>query len=376
MKKVFLSILLFVAYTGVFAAGNDLQYEIRKADDSGFNTKIIASPATNGLFYYDPVAHLPAYATLGSGLTLSSGVISASGTAQVNSDWSAISGVAQILNKPTLGSAAALNVPSSGNAISTQIVLGSDTRLSDSRTPTTHTHLSTDISDLTALGRSLVTAASQSAARTAIGAGTSNFNGVYSSLTGLPTLFDGTYTSLTGKPTLFSGAYVDLSGKPTLFSGSYTDLTNKPTISTAGASGSYTDLINKPTISTAGATGSYADLINKPAIGKAIVGLTANTGTFPLVTSSTVSSGVAVFYLTADGTSTGTALFTQVYLNSVQLAVNDATASYQMGWAFTNSNKTLTVTVNKLGTANILTGVLGQTTAPNGTVVTLRVEGN
>jgi hypothetical protein len=64
--------------------------------------------------------------------------------AQVNSDWNAASGIAQILNKPALGTAAPLNVPPSGNASATQVVVGSDTRLSDSRQPLAHasTHAS------------------------------------------------------------------------------------------------------------------------------------------------------------------------------------------------------------------------------------------
>jgi len=64
--------------------------------------------------------------------------------AQVNSDWNATSGLAQILNKPSLGTAAALNVPASGNASASQVVLGTDSRLSDSRAPQSHasTHAS------------------------------------------------------------------------------------------------------------------------------------------------------------------------------------------------------------------------------------------
>ena len=59
--------------------------------------------------------------------------------AQVNSDWNASSGVAQILNKPTLGTAAAKDVPSAGvNASTTQIVMGDDSRLINARTPTSH----------------------------------------------------------------------------------------------------------------------------------------------------------------------------------------------------------------------------------------------
>lgn len=62
----------------------------------------------------------------------------------VQSDWNAASGDALILNKPS-------TFP-----------------------PSAHTHTASQISDATALGRSLVTAASASAARSAIGAGTSS----------------------------------------------------------------------------------------------------------------------------------------------------------------------------------------------------------
>lgn len=46
-----------------------------------------------------------------------------------------------------LGTAAVVDVPSSGNATSGQAVLGSDTRLTDSRAPTTHTHTASAITD-------------------------------------------------------------------------------------------------------------------------------------------------------------------------------------------------------------------------------------
>lgn len=49
-----------------------------------------------------------------------------------------------LTNKPPLGTAAAKDVPASGNASSSQVVLGNDTRLGDARTPTAHksTHAS------------------------------------------------------------------------------------------------------------------------------------------------------------------------------------------------------------------------------------------
>ena len=55
-------------------------------------------------------------------------------------------------NKPTLGSAAALDVPESGNASSSEVVKGNDTRLTDARTPTSHTHTVSEISDFPTLG--------------------------------------------------------------------------------------------------------------------------------------------------------------------------------------------------------------------------------
>jgi hypothetical protein len=67
-----------------------------------------------------------------------------------------------------LGTAATNNVPASGNAASGEVVLGSDTRLTDARTPTAHTHPATAISDSTTAGRALLTAADVAAQRTAL----------------------------------------------------------------------------------------------------------------------------------------------------------------------------------------------------------------
>jgi len=53
-----------------------------------------------------------------------------------------------ITDFPTLGTAAAKNVPSSGNASSSQVVMGNDSRLSDKRNPTSHTHGTGDITGL------------------------------------------------------------------------------------------------------------------------------------------------------------------------------------------------------------------------------------
>lgn len=46
-----------------------------------------------------------------------------------------------------VGTAAALDVPASGDAATGEVVKGDDTRLSDARTPTAHTHTVSDVTD-------------------------------------------------------------------------------------------------------------------------------------------------------------------------------------------------------------------------------------
>ena len=58
----------------------------------------------------------------------------------------------EIENKPTLGSASALDVAESGNAGVNEVVIGDDTRLTDARTPIAHNHTVSDITDFPTLG--------------------------------------------------------------------------------------------------------------------------------------------------------------------------------------------------------------------------------
>jgi hypothetical protein len=71
--------------------------------------------------------------------TISTATLSTVATSGAYSDLS---------GKPTLGTASALDVPASGNASTAQVVKGTDTRLTDSRTPTTHTHAISDVTNL------------------------------------------------------------------------------------------------------------------------------------------------------------------------------------------------------------------------------------
>jgi hypothetical protein len=53
-----------------------------------------------------------------------------------------------LTDKPTLGSASALDVPATGDALSTEVVKGNDSRLTNARTPLAHTHAILDVSGL------------------------------------------------------------------------------------------------------------------------------------------------------------------------------------------------------------------------------------
>lgn len=120
-------------------------------------------------------------------------------------------------------------------------------------------------------------------------------------------------------------------------------------------------------------TNLATDLAKKPTV---YFGSTLKSNAVMWTGSATVSSGVAVVYLTTDGTSTGTAVFPNgPNLDSINAFVSDSSASYQMAYALTNSNKTLTITANKLTTANILTGILGQASA-NSAVIRLTIWGS
>ena len=180
----------------------------------------------------------------------------------------------------------------------------------------------------------------------------------YTDLTNKPTIPDAQVPSdwnassgvsrILNKPTLFSGAYADLSGKPTLFSGSYVDLTNKPSFATVATTGSYNDLTNKPTIP------------------KEFVG-TANV----------TSAGNAVFYLTNDGTSGGTATFTSIQI--VSPIINDSTLNYTYGWSYNATTKALTVNAKVSTGINVallnLTLLGIPANVANGTSISVLVKG-
>ena len=89
----------------------------------------------------------------------------------------------------------------------------------------------------------------------------------------------------------------------------------------------------------------------------------------------TVASGQAVFNLTQGNTPTGTAIFKNVYLNTIQLGIPDITNVYLFGGIqLSEDKKTLTVQVRRLGT--VLLGIIQVINAANGIVPRLVIWGD
>lgn len=89
----------------------------------------------------------------------------------------------------------------------------------------------------------------------------------------------------------------------------------------------------------------------------------------------TVSSGNVSFWLTSDGTSSGTALFSNVYKESLNWWIDDASNQYQLGgYSLAGDMKSITLTVNRLGT--VLIGIIQFITGANGVTVHLNIWGD
>lgn len=102
----FLFVLFIMAFSHyAWAAANDLVLNQRNSTDTGsFNRFPTVPTTTNGLLGFNISTILPEWWTLGSTLAVTGTTLDVVGmpAAQVNSDWNAVSGVAQILNKPTI----------------------------------------------------------------------------------------------------------------------------------------------------------------------------------------------------------------------------------------------------------------------------------
>lgn len=232
MKKL---LIAFLSLASVFAHAGALDYQFIRwnATNTLTNTFIPPHPLTPGVFLYNVTTSQAEWATLSSCLDYSSGVLSvATNCVPVNADWNATSGRAQILNMPgwaftftgsynslgglpTLGTASPLDVAPSGDASTSQVVKGDDTRLTNTRLP----------SGETSVGAALRMASDAAAARAAIGAGpgagTVTSIGITSSnltITGSPVTGAGSIAVSmpnTGTAGTYSGVTTDALGRVT-----------------------------------------------------------------------------------------------------------------------------------------------------------------
>lgn len=179
-----------------------------------------------------------------------------------------------------------------------------------------------------------------------------NINGVYTNPSFIGSL---AYSKLTGTPTIPSTT-TQISEGTNLY---YTDTRARTAISltTNGTTGactynSSTGVLNVPIYA------SYTDYVDSAVVSG--------------------GAGNAVFYLTNNHTSGGTALYTNVsYINPI---INDPTLNYSYGWTVSADKKTLTV--NARAAVGINVALVGLTllgvpsNVPNGTKIYVLVKGN
>lgn len=89
----------------------------------------------------------------------------------------------------------------------------------------------------------------------------------------------------------------------------------------------------------------------------------------------TNSSGQVVFNLTNDGTNTGTALIANPITNAVNVTINSVANVYSSSYAWSNSNKTLTVSLVQTGSLLGL-GLIPFVSASTNIPVSIQVVGN
>ena len=217
---------------------------------------------------------------------------SGGGAAQVNADWNATSGVAQILNKPTIPGNTTYDLTASNGSVATEekiLLTGSDS--------------SEDAVTLAVSGN--LTIARSNNTITFGGGGSAQIQSDWTQSNSSHTAF------IQNKPSLATVATT----------GSYTDLSNQPSIPSAqvnsdwnAGTGTVAEILNKPTIPAAqvqsdwSATSGMGEILNKPTIPTNNsqltngAGYTTNTGT---VTSVGLLGGTGVTVTNSPVTSSG-----------------------------------------------------------------------
>ncbi|QLF83533.1 minor tail protein [Gordonia phage RedWattleHog] len=157
-------------------------------------------------------------------------------------------------------------------------VAGNDPRLSDARTPTSHVHPAAQISDSTTVGRAVLTAADAAAARSAIGAGTSSLALGTTAGTAKAGDYAPTWGEITSKPASFA---------PSAHTHAISEVTNLQTALDGKAASSHTHLA--------------VDISNSTTVGRSVLTATDAAAARSAIGAGTGNSNLAL------GTTAGTA---------------------------------------------------------------------
>ena len=186
--------------------------------------------------------------------------------AQQPADWNAVSGSAQILNKPIIPNRVSQLLNDSGFVTSASL-----TYANLSGTPSlTNYATNANVSNLANQLANIAWANLVGAPNIANYITTSNVSNLIANVT---------WANLSGKPTLSTvtttGSYTDLINIPNTFDGNYANLTDKPDLTIYATSSNVTNAIanvtwanlsGKPSLATVATSGSYNDLTNQPTI--------------------------------------------------------------------------------------------------------------
>lgn len=98
-------------------------------------------------------------------------------------------------------------------------------------------------------------------------------------------------------------------------------------------------------------------------------------GSFVYYSKTTTASGTVTFYITDDGTSSGNAVFTSVYLDSITISPYGSGAVYQVSApTISGDNKSITATINQV--TSVILGLIQISSAANGVDCRMLVLGS
>ena len=302
--------------------------------------------------------------TTSGGPVTSSGTIVFSGTLNLASGGTGATTAGAARTNLGLGTAATLNAPTSGNALTTQVVKGDDTRLMDARAPTAHasTHASAGSDPLT-LSESQITGLTSDLAGKAASSHThaeSDVTGLVSDLAGKQPL-DADLTALSA---LSSTGLLARTAADTYALRTITGTTNQVNVSNgSGVSGN--PVLSLPQSIATTSTPTFAGIKTS---GNSILG---NTGTpnYPLVVGPDYGAGLSWAVMTvgrAGGSASilvhnGSTGFEVAYDNTNARAVLNAPGTTPI--AFTQNGSNVRLLIDSSSNVQLGSSGLGTTAA-------------